>query len=82
VIVTLDNHVSGAVTRVASKLGKDIPGLSLTIHAASNWCGSRSSSAHCIADIEKADIIIANMLFMEDHIRPGDARLDRASRDM
>lgn len=70
VIVTLDNHVSGAVTRVASKLGKDIPGLSLTIHAASNWGADPELLAHCIADIESADIIIANMLFMEDHIRP------------
>ena len=68
VILTLDNHVSGAVARVASTLAKETPGLSVTVHAASNW-SDPVLLASCIADIEDGDIIIANMLFMEDHIR-------------
>jgi magnesium chelatase subunit H len=68
VIVTLDNHVSGAVSRVAKRLGKDTPGLHLTVHAASTW-SDPALLQRCIADIEQGDIIIANMLFMDDHIR-------------
>ncbi len=68
VILTLDNHVSGAVARVASTVAKETPGLVVTVHAASNWADPTLLNA-CIADIEQGDIIIANMLFMEDHIR-------------
>lgn len=69
VIVTLDNHVSSAMTRVAARLAKDLKGLTLAIHAASNWGADPALLSSCIADIETADIIIANMLFMEEHIR-------------
>jgi len=68
VILTLDNHVSGAVARVATTVAKETPGLVVTVHAASNWSDPVLLDA-CIADIEQGDIIIANMLFMEDHIR-------------
>ena len=68
-IVTLDNHLTGAVGRVRSQLAREAPGLELTVHAASNWAASPDSLKACIEDIGQANIVIATMLFMEDHIQ-------------
>uniref|UniRef100_UPI003783E0CD magnesium chelatase subunit H n=1 Tax=Aestuariivirga sp. TaxID=2650926 RepID=UPI003783E0CD len=68
-IVTLDNHLTGAVSRVRSQLAREAPGLELTVHAASNWAASPDSLRACIEDIGQANIVIATMLFMEDHIQ-------------
>lgn len=69
VIVTLDNHLAGAVARVQAQLAREIPGLQLSVHAASNWGSNPDALKACIAQIETGDIIIASMLFMEDHIQ-------------
>ena len=69
VVVTLDKHLSGLFARAAEVLGRDIPGLTLTLHAATDWAEDRASLDRCIADIGRGDIIIATMLFMEDHVR-------------
>lgn len=68
-IVTLDNHLTGAIARLARDLAREMPGLSLSVHAASGWSSNPESLAACIKDIGKANIIIATMLFMEDHIQ-------------
>jgi magnesium chelatase subunit H len=68
-IVTLDNHLTGAVARVRAQMAREVPGLELSVHAASNWAASPDSLAACIEDINNADVIIATMLFMEDHIQ-------------
>ena len=47
-----------------------MPGLTLTLHAATEYQADAEALERCRADIEKADIIIATMLFMEDHIQP------------
>jgi magnesium chelatase subunit H len=69
VIVTLDHHLVGTVARVRQTLAKDFPGLSLTIHAASEWSANPAALAACKDDISKADVIIANMLFIEEHVQ-------------
>ena len=69
VIVTLDNHLSNAAGRVSAGLSRQYPGLQLSIHAASSFASQPDSLAKCVEDIAKGDIIIANMLFMEDHIQ-------------
>lgn len=69
VIVTLDNHITGAVARVGAELAREVPGLTLSVHAASNWGANPGALAACIEDIGKGDIVIATMLFMEDHIQ-------------
>ena len=69
VIVTLDNHITGAVARVGAGLARDVPGLTLSVHAASNWGANPEALESCIEDIGKGDIVIATMLFMEDHIQ-------------
>lgn len=69
VIVTLDSHLAGAVERARPALQKEIPGLRLSLHAAAEWDDDPELLARCRADIASGDIIIANMLFMDDHIQ-------------
>jgi magnesium chelatase subunit H len=69
VIVTLDNHIAGAVNRAAANLRKDMPGFELNLHAATDWAGNPASLERCKKDIAEGDIIIANMLFIEEHIQ-------------
>jgi magnesium chelatase subunit H len=69
VVVTLDRHLSGVITRAAATLRKDIPGLELTLHAATDWADDQDALARCHDDIARGDIIVATMLFMEDHVR-------------
>ncbi|MBX9747419.1 MAG: magnesium chelatase subunit H, partial [Hyphomonadaceae bacterium] len=68
-IVTLDNHLAGVVRRAEKALASEIPGLSLTLHASTDWIDDRAALDACIADIGQADIIIASMLFMEDQVQ-------------
>ena len=70
VIVTLDGHLATAVERASHTLKKALPGLHLTMHAASEWGNDPAGIERCIADIETGDIIIVTMMFMEDHINP------------
>ena len=69
VIVTMDSHLSSAVARAEAQLRSEIPGLVLSIHAADEWGGDPDALADCHADIARGDIVIATMLFLEDHIR-------------
>ena len=69
VVVTMDSHLSGAAGRAAAALRRDIPGLDLVMHAADEWGGDPAALAACHADIAAGDIVIASMLFLDDHIR-------------
>lgn len=69
VIITLDSHLAGAVERARPALEMAIPGLELSLHAAAEWAHDNGSLEQCRADIATGDIIIANMLFMDDHIQ-------------
>jgi magnesium chelatase subunit H len=70
VLVTMDGHVAGALDRARVRLERDIPGLQLRLHAAAEWADDAAALARCIADIEQGDIVIATMLFLEDHFLP------------
>ncbi|PCD03642.1 magnesium chelatase subunit H [Sphingomonas spermidinifaciens] len=69
VIVTLDNHLAGAVERAGARFAAEGAGISIGFHAASDWDHHAGSLDRCIADIGRADIVIATMLFLDDHIR-------------
>jgi magnesium chelatase subunit H len=69
VIVTMDGHTSGVIERVRTNLAVELPGLVLSLHAASDWAESPRALAACRADIAAGDLIFVNMLFMEDHIQ-------------
>jgi magnesium chelatase subunit H len=70
VIVTMDNHLAGAAARASRLVQQRFPTVSLSIHAASEWADDASALARCKADIATGDIVIASMLFMEDHFAP------------
>ncbi len=68
VVVTMDSHLGGALARAETALKQDLPNLQVTMHAADEWGGDATALAACHADIASADIVIAAMLFLEDHI--------------
>ena len=70
VIVTMDTHLASSTQRVHAALLRDIPGLQLAMHAASEYAGNDVAIARCKADIAQADIVVAGMLFLEDHFLP------------
>ena len=69
VVVTMDSHLAGAAARAEQTLRRDIPGLQLTLHAADEWGVDTAALEACVTDIGRADIVIATMLFLDDHIR-------------
>ncbi len=70
VIVTMDSHLSSAAARANRQLAQPLPGLQLSVHAASQWADSPALLQDCLRDIGQADIVVASMLFMEDHYIP------------
>lgn len=69
VIVTLDSHLAGSVARARPRLMNELPGLSLSLHAASEWGDDPAALERCRADIAEGDLIIATMLFMDEHVQ-------------
>jgi magnesium chelatase subunit H len=69
VIVTMDSHLSGAAARARTLLEPEIPGLDLVVHAADKWGSDPEALAACLDDIAHGDLVVAAMLFLEDHIR-------------
>ncbi len=67
VIVTLDNHLAAAVERANETMARD--NISIGFYAAADWDRDPSVLERAKADIARADIIIATMLFLEDHVR-------------
>jgi magnesium chelatase subunit H len=65
----MDSHLGGAMTRAAESLLPDIGGLEVTMHAADEWSSNASALAACHRDIAQADIVLATMLFLDDHIQ-------------
>nr|WP_316640878.1 magnesium chelatase subunit H [uncultured Roseateles sp.] len=70
VIVTMDSHLASATERANATLSKSLPGLRLSVHAAAEWGDNPQALARCKADIARGDIVIASMLFLEDHFMP------------
>lgn len=68
VIITLDNHLSGAIERARARFAREQPGVQIAFHAAADFDQPGKLDA-ARADIAKGDIILATMLFLEDHIR-------------
>jgi magnesium chelatase subunit H len=69
VIVTLDRHLAAVAERAGDQLAREIPGLSLSLHAATDWASDHAALDRCIADIGQGDVIITSMIFIEDHLR-------------
>jgi magnesium chelatase subunit H len=69
VVVTMDSHLARAALAAARSLRAELPGLTLAVHAADEWAADPRALDECLADIAQGDIILASMLFLEDHIR-------------
>ena len=69
VVVTMDSHLASAMVHARGDLRREIPGLDLNVHAADEWASDDGALSECLADIARADIVIASMLFLEDHIK-------------
>jgi len=80
VIITMDSHLASATQRARRTLSKTLPGLELIVHCASEWSEDATAIDRCRADIATGDIVIAAMLFLEDHFTPILAAL-QARRD-
>ncbi|KXX65872.1 magnesium chelatase subunit H [Marichromatium gracile] len=70
VIINLDGHLAGTTERALPEVRRDLPGLELSLHAATDWAGDAESLERCHADIARGDIIMVTMLVMEEHFRP------------
>ena len=70
VVVTLDNHLANATERANATLATELPGVQVVQHAAVDFASDADALAACLADIADGDIVIATMLFMEQHIQP------------
>jgi magnesium chelatase subunit H len=68
VVVTLDAHAAGPAARVLGRLQADFPGLDVSIHAAAEWAENPEALAQAKAAISAADIVCANLLFIEEHV--------------
>ncbi|MBH5321970.1 magnesium chelatase subunit H [Aurantiacibacter sediminis] len=66
-IVTLDNHLKGAVERADSTLRKS--NIAVSLHAAADWDRGGDALEATKKAIADADIVIATMLFLDDHVR-------------
>jgi magnesium chelatase subunit H len=69
-LLSMDTHLASAAARVHQRLQRELPGLSLQLHAAAEWSDSSAALERTLAEIERADIIVASMLFMEEHYQP------------
>ncbi|WP_238257185.1 DUF3479 domain-containing protein, partial [Methylorubrum podarium] len=54
VIVTLDNHLASAVERARLRLAAEMPGLTLSFHAAAEWETDRAALHACEVEIARA----------------------------
>ncbi len=68
VVITLDAHAAGPMARVAPRLAADFPGIEISIHAAAEWAENPAALARAKAAIADANIVVANLLFIEEHI--------------
>ncbi len=68
-IVTMDSHMAGAVDAARALLEPSMPGLTLELHSADEWGSNKTALDACHNAIASADIVMATMLFLDDHIK-------------
>ncbi|WP_422071714.1 magnesium chelatase subunit H [Tranquillimonas rosea] len=68
-IVTLDAHAAGPAARALPLLTADFPGLEVSVHAAAEWGGDGDALERAKDAVRHADLVVANMLFLEEHVQ-------------
>jgi magnesium chelatase subunit H len=69
VVVTMDSHMSSALLGAEAQVRREIPGLTVALHTADDWGSNAEALQACLEDISRADIVVAAMLFLDEHIR-------------
>ncbi len=69
VIVTLDGHLASAALSARRTLRRQVPALELNLFAATDWRSHPQRLKRCRQAIAEADIVIATMLFVDEHIQ-------------
>ncbi|MBX7119143.1 MAG: cobaltochelatase subunit CobN [Gemmatimonadaceae bacterium] len=70
VIVTLDAHLAGAFEGARATLARELPGLDLRMHVASEYMNDAAAVQRARADIGQADLLLATQLFTEESAGP------------
>ena len=70
VILSMDGHLAHAVKSAAQTLRQSVPGLTVSFHVAADCEKDGAKLQHARDDIERANIIVAGMLFLESQISP------------
>ncbi len=70
VVVTMDDHLASALGPARAALAGTLPGLELELHVAAHWAHDPEALPRCRAAIARAHLVIAAMLFLEEHFRP------------
>jgi magnesium chelatase subunit H len=65
-VVTLDHHLSDALARAGRGLAREIPGLAMRLHVASEWMADEAAADRCRRDITDADIVLVTQIFMDE----------------
>jgi magnesium chelatase subunit H len=68
VIVTMDSYLARAASVAQDEIRRELPGLELVLHAADEWGQDENALQACRDDIERGDIVIASMLFLDPHV--------------
>lgn len=69
-IVTLDSHNARPCELALENMCVDYPGLEVDIFAAATWSDNPNEFDKAKEAIERADLIVANLLFLEEHVKP------------
>jgi len=69
VVVTLDAHAAEPCAQVTGRLQADFPGLSVEVFAAAEWGEAPDRLDAAREAVGRADVIVANLLFLDEHIR-------------
>ena len=70
VILSMDAHLEGPVRAAERELRREIPGLSIKLHPATDWERDDQRRERVLRNIDSAHIIVAGMLFLEEQIEP------------
>ena len=70
VVLTLDSHLSHVLDEAADRVRADLPGFRLDTFVAAHWAQDAARAKAACAAIAQADIVVAHMLFMEEHFLP------------
>ncbi|MEM1432823.1 MAG: magnesium chelatase subunit H [Pseudomonadota bacterium] len=68
-IITLDRHLSASVARAQQSLSACLPGLSVSLHAGSEWSANPDALDAARNAVAEADIVVCCMMFIDEQVQ-------------